>query len=109
MDAEKFDAVARRLVSGLTRREALRGLVAGAVAAAIGGTALEAAAAAKKDRCRKVTKTCSNQDRCCGKLTCGRSVLREGRFCCRKGEASCNDSKECCKPALCTDNLCQVP
>ena len=37
MDTFKFDAVARLLGSGMTRREALRGLVAGAATFTAGG------------------------------------------------------------------------
>ena len=48
MDTERFDAVARRFGSDVTRRKALRGLIAGA-AALVGGRSLLAAedAAAK--------------------------------------------------------------
>jgi hypothetical protein len=50
MDTFKFDSVARLVGSGMTRRDALRGLVAGAAAVAAGGTLLtsEEAAARKK-------------------------------------------------------------
>ena len=40
MDTTKFDAVARIFGSGMTRREALRGLVAGAAAVTAGGALL---------------------------------------------------------------------
>src|SRR5688500_7079280 len=48
MDATKFDAVVRRLASGITRRQTLRGLMAGAVTAVAGGTALKEAAAGQQ-------------------------------------------------------------
>ncbi len=99
MDDSRFDAWTRRTFGRA---------VGGAAATLLSLRVLDDAAAAPKERCRKLTKPCSNQDRCCGSLTCGRSAIRDGRFCCRKGEAPCRDSKDCCKPALCTDNLCQA-
>jgi len=52
MDTTRFDAVARIFAHGMTRRETLRGLVAGAAAATAGGVFLtdEAAAASKSKR-----------------------------------------------------------
>ena len=52
MDTIKFDAVTRIFGGGMTRRDALRGLVAGATAVTAGGAFLasEAAAASKSKR-----------------------------------------------------------
>jgi hypothetical protein len=41
MDTFKFDSVARLFGSGMTRRQALRGLMAGAAAVTTGGTLLD--------------------------------------------------------------------
>jgi hypothetical protein len=58
MDTFKFDSVARLFGSGMTRREALRGLVAGAAAVTAGGAFLadEATAASKSKRKNKRKK-----------------------------------------------------
>ena len=55
MDTTRFDAVTRRFGEGMSRRAALRGLVAGAAAIATGGSllAVEDAAARKKKRRKK--------------------------------------------------------
>ncbi|CAA9547701.1 MAG: hypothetical protein AVDCRST_MAG59-1423 [uncultured Thermomicrobiales bacterium] len=105
MDDSKFDAWTRR---GFGRA------AGGAAASLLGLAGLDTAGtgvagAADRARCRKVTRSCSATKPCCGDLTCGRSVIREGKFCCRKGTARCQDSKDCCAPALCTDNRCAVP
>ena len=100
MDGSRFDAWTRR---GFGRA------AGGAAAVLIGLAGGSDAGAADRVRCRKVSRACSAQRPCCGDLTCGRSVIREGKFCCRKGTASCQDSKDCCAPALCTDNVCKVP
>lgn len=58
MDTTRFDAVARIFGSGMTRREALRGLVAGAAAVTTGGSllAVEETAAAKRKRRKSKNK-----------------------------------------------------
>jgi hypothetical protein len=58
MDTTKFDAVARIFGSGMSRREALRGLVAGAAAVTAGGALLAdgASAASKSKRKNKKKK-----------------------------------------------------
>jgi hypothetical protein len=67
MDTVKFDAVARLFGSGMTRREALRGLVAGAAAITAGGAARPAQAASPKlgrRKHRKHRKHRTHQDWC---------------------------------------------
>ena len=57
MDTTKFDAVARLFGNGMTRREALRGLVAGAAAITAGGVLLqgeEVSAKKRKKTCKRV-------------------------------------------------------
>ena len=58
MDTTKFDSVARLFGSGMSRRQALRGLIAGAAALTAGGALLQAEeASAKKRRRRKAKKS----------------------------------------------------
>ena len=56
MDTTKFDSVARLVGTGMTRRSALRGLVAGAAAAVAGGALLQADDASAKRRKKKSRK-----------------------------------------------------
>ncbi len=87
MDALRFDAMVRRLGSGLTRRQALRGLAAGAVAVTAGGAALaDVSAAKKKNRCLRAGKQCDKSTECCPKDT--------GRVCKQPNPPS--GSKVCC-------------
>ena len=55
MDSTTFDTVARNLSTAVTRRSALRGLVAGALAVTVGSSALETSA--KRRRKAKKTRT----------------------------------------------------
>ena len=57
METQTFDGIARTLSSTSTRRSAVRGLVAGALAAVAGGALLHADDAAAKRRRRKNKKT----------------------------------------------------
>ena len=79
MDTFKFDSVARLFGSGMTRREALRGLVAGAAAVTAGGALLadEASAASKSKRRNRKKKRPTNENEptppvnvCAGKNWC---------------------------------------
>lgn len=88
MDATKFDAVARRLASGLSRRDAVRGLVASAAAAVAGVTGLEAASAGKRKRCLRAGAQCNRNGECCPKKT--------GRICKQPNPPS--GSEVCCSP-----------
>ena len=56
METTKFDGIARSLSSSITRRSALRGLFAGAMAAVAGGALLHADDASAKRRRRKNKK-----------------------------------------------------
>ena len=62
MDTTKFDSVARLFGSGMTRREALRGLVAGAATITAGGMLLQAEDASAKRR-KKSKKSKKQQNR----------------------------------------------
>lgn len=111
MDTFTFDSVARLLGSGMTRREALRGLVAGAAAVTTGGALLasEEAAAGKRKRrkrcsgknwCRDRTQTCgpaSGFGKCLVDVS-GNHICAELLF----QASSCTD----CEPANCTNCRC---
>lgn len=69
MDAERFDGVARRLGSGSSRRELLKGLAGGTVAGAIALVSGREAAVARRRgrRCRgNHTGSCPSGKWCCG-------------------------------------------
>ena len=86
MDTAKFDGIARLLGNGLTRREAVRGLVATGVAVTAGASALDLVEAKRRKR-RKNKK---------GK---GRGkVLAAGEFC--QTDAQCGPEK--------THRICDV-
>lgn len=91
MDANEFDSVIRRLATGRTRRGVLRGLLAGGVAVAIGGTAMEAEAG---KRCKKAGAPCTSNKQCCPKDT--KRVCKvpsngsnSDTFCCGGAGAKC--------------------
>ena len=56
MDSTRFDSVSRLFGNGMTRREALRGLFAGAAAVVAGGAALQVEDASAKRRRKKGKK-----------------------------------------------------
>jgi hypothetical protein len=121
MDTIRFDALTRLFDRGMTRREALRSLVAGTATLSAGGAllAVEGAAARKKRRRKKRTKESPPANPCEGKNWCvdrsqtcgpaggyGKCLVEAGgdNIC---GEilfqvASCTD----CEPANCTNCRC---
>ena len=88
MDATKFDALARRLGNGLSRRAALRGLAAGAAAAAVGAVAHTETSARLPDRCLRAGQLCNSNAECC--------TRRTGRICDQPNPPS--GSEVCCSP-----------
>jgi hypothetical protein len=72
MDTTRFDAVARLFDSGMSRREALRGLFAGAAVLSAGGTLLagEEVSARKKDKKRRKKKRERKVNICKGRNWC---------------------------------------
>ena len=75
MDTFKFDSVARLFGSGMSRRDALRGLVAGAAGVAAGGTLLASEeTAARRRRRRRDRNPCRGKNWCDDRTdTCGPS------------------------------------
>ena len=111
MDTTKFDTVARLFGRGMTRRDALRGLVAGAAAVAAGGTLL--ASEETEARKRKRRNRCAGKDWCVDRShTCGPAdgygkclETASGKHICAEllfQVASCDE----CGPANCTDCSC---
>jgi hypothetical protein len=129
MDTFKFDAVARLFGSGMTRREALRGLVAGAAAVTAGGVLLQAEdVAARRRRRRKGKKQNNNrglpegspcekdgQCRSSQKLICEIpfGASNSDKACCRGQGATCSASEHCCtgeaggREFECVNGTCQ--
>ncbi len=92
MDTTKFDAVARIFGSGMTRREAVRGLVTGAATVAVSGALL-----AYRGRCGKQVQA---QDRKKNKKQMGRletAPRRPVNVC--AGKNWCIDRSQTCGPA----------
>ena len=115
MDTFKFDSVARLFGTGMTRRDALRGLVAGAAAVTTGGALLQGEdASARRCRCRNnKDHVCDGKNWCVDRSqTCGPAggygkclVTANGANICAEilfQAASCED----CGPENCTDCRC---
>jgi hypothetical protein len=111
MDTTKFDTVVRLFGSGMTRREALRSLVAGATAVAAGGTLLtsqetEARKRRRRNRCAGKNWCVDRTDTCgpsdgygkCLETVAGKHICAEILFQVR----SCDE----CEPPNCTDCKC---
>jgi len=94
MDGDRFDRIARAVGDMPSRRDALRALVAGAFAAAVGEAPAEAEAA----------------KRCRGARRCGRRCCPKGKFCCdpERG-ACCAKGDGCCNPSPGTGTCCARP
>ena len=96
MESVTFDTVVRRFGSGMTRRVALRGLVAGAVALSAGGAVSSVEAASPQlGRRRKHRRHTRRQDRC------GRQADGCGAFDADTGEYS---APYCCHGYECVYN-----
>jgi hypothetical protein len=113
MDSTRIDAVARMFAHGMTRREALRGLVAGAAAVAAGGTLVHVEDASARRRRRNNDNVCDGKNWCRDRTeTCGSSgrygkclVDNSGKHICAEllfQAASCDD----CGPDNCTNCRC---
>ena len=119
MDTTRFDAVARIFARSMTRREALRGLAAGAAAITVGGALLqvEDASARRRRRRKDRDNVCAGKTWCVDRTqTCGPTggygkclvtasgnhicaeILFQVRTCDECGPANCTDCK--CVPAV---------
>lgn len=118
MDGSMFDAVARRLGDGLSRRQALRGLAAGAVASLLTGGAVAEAAEGEAKRCKpkRNGSPCKKSSECCPKKTknfCAvdRNAGNSDKTCCGKEGAKCgggNEDGDDRKPTCCADFVCST-
>lgn len=126
MDSTIFDTVARNLGTQdavVSRRTALRGLVAGALAVAGGSAALEAEArrGKKKSKNKKKNRTlrpgdfCKTDKQCrsTNDYICGRPrIFSEERVCCGAIDALCDETgksgQRCCYGYLCASGRCIV-
>jgi hypothetical protein len=117
MDANGFDRVARRLATGITRRDAVRGLAAGAGAAA--GLLLAepgAEAGKRKKRCKKAGAFCSAHSQCCPKKTRRKCKVASNAgnsdtTCCGVTGAVCggaDDNLDAIKPHCCAGWRCST-
>jgi hypothetical protein len=114
MDSTRIDAVARMFARSMTRREALRGLVAGAAAVTAGGTLVQVEdASARRRRRRNNDNVCESKNWCRDRTeTCGPTgrygkclVDNSGKHICAEllfQAASCDD----CGPDNCTNCRC---
>jgi hypothetical protein len=82
MDGQRFDEITKALATGASRRQILRGVVAGLVGALASGLSREHAAAAR--RCKGAGGKCTAD-----------------RDCCQDDPARCADGKCCPKPRYC--------
>jgi hypothetical protein len=92
MDTTRFDTVARRFGSGMTRREALRGLVTGAAALTAGGVLLHAQAEDVSAKRRRKNKKSQNQNG-------GQTRFRPSGALCQN-DGQCNRKQQ---------QICEVP
>ncbi len=126
MESTIFDATTRTFASALTRRSALRGLVAGAIAAIGGGVlALDDADARKKGgkrggkkndkRCLTSGKRCSSDKQCCSKSGLICEVPTGGSnsdtYCCGGQGSVCggaNEDGDAVGPVCCVNFRCST-
>lgn len=120
LDSKKFDFLTKSVVMAASRRQAIRGIVAGLAAAVLGRAGLEPAAAQlSADACVGLRKSCKKKPgepkpRCCGRLRC-----RGGRCRCgnntRQCGGECITRRQCCRDrecgpeGRCNNNRCSCP
>jgi hypothetical protein len=120
MDSTTFDTVARNLSTTVNRRSALHGLVAGALAVTVGGSALETSAKrrrkSRKHRTFRPGDFCRTDKQCQqfnGDSICGRTgPFTDERVCCGGIDALCDETgasgQSCCYGYLCASGRCIV-
>ena len=125
MDSNTFDTVARNIGSlntletVVSRRSALRGLLAGTLAVAAGGAALETEARrgkAKKSRKLRPGDFCETDKQCrhiSDDTICGRTgPFTAERVCCGGLDALCDETgkggQRCCYGYACASGRCIV-
>ena len=101
MDGSRFDSLARRLATGVDRRQALRALAASGAAGLLTRLGLDEVDA------RRLGRRC-NEDRDCPDrrgVTCARLAreCRGGKRCCGKRRARCRNDCDCCRGYRCNE------
>ncbi len=124
MDSTTFDATTRTFSSAVTRRSALRGLVAGAAAAIGGGILVRDEADARRknkkkkknnERCLDSGKRCSSDKQCCSKSGLICEVPTGGSssdtYCCGGQGSTCggaNEDGDAVGPVCCVNFRCST-
>ncbi len=110
MDGQRFDALARTLASGMTRRRGLKALVGAVTGAAVAAVGLDDAEA--RQVCRVAGQVCRKPGDCCSKF-CGPANQFGRQYCdlCPDdglpcGAGSCCDRGESCLNGECCANSC---
>lgn len=105
MDGQRFDAIARGLASGVSRRSLLSGVAAGIGAAVTGWFGRDGVEAAR--RCRKAGEICRKPGDCCSDF-CGPkdSTGRQRCDVCSDGASTCGDVGCCPSGSTCVDGEC---
>ena len=123
MDSTRFDGLTQKLGRTLDRRTAVRGLAAGALAAALGGAALEADAKRRKRRKKKQSQGgggsqtlrpgdfCQRHNQCPSSYICEVAVNagNSDRTCCGAQGAGCgakNEDGDDTAPFCCVGHAC---
>jgi len=120
MNKNQFDSLIRAFSEATSRRGALRGLAAGAVAATGVGALISESDARRRNRrsrCGKQYAGCNSENDCCTGLICkdlqdpraeaeftGTCAYRRG---CGKKNDSCDKNKDCCRNFECRGKRCK--
>jgi hypothetical protein len=116
MDTRKFDALARELSAGTTRRQAAKVIGAGAFGVALTRLGFGDAAAKKKRKKKKLGQTCKKGKECQGELGCQLTqadldhcgTASEAKRCCVPLGGRCDYGCECCgTDVICNGHVCQ--
>ena len=122
MDSNRFDHLIRAFGDATSRRTALRGLAAGAIAATGAGTLISEIDAKRnnrnrRSRCGKQYAGCNSENDCCVGLICkelqnprdeadfkGTCAYKRG---CGKRNDYCDKNKDCCRNFQCSGKRCR--
>jgi hypothetical protein len=121
MENRKFDVLTKSVVNATSRRQALRGLATGLMAAALGRAGVEPVAAQlSADKCVDLGSSCKRRrgeprPRCCGRARCRNNRCRCGNNT-RKCGKTCITRNQCCtdrdcdgaRAGACVRNRCRA-
>ena len=107
MDGRRFDAWTRSF-SGASRRDAIKGLVAGLTAgplalAGIRGVTNPVEAA----KCGKQGDRCNKTNDCCKDFRCKNDTCKKDSKGCGKRDARCSSGSDCCNNYECRNSKCK--